>query len=222
MQCCRYVPTQAFNFAFKDSIKQLFPRYDSKKEFGKFFLVQLASGMSLNIKIRNRGGGFEKKRNWILIGFPRWIGWSWIAYLGVSAGLCTNSSGRWCWFWQARFQGSWRLSYQNRTWSKWRLGSLQRISFVDTSWLRIFPGDHFLWPFQQVWRGQHFKSTPLPTKQQLEGKPRWQPQPASSDCCLEELKLFWCARKFWLLLLDILKRQQHCGVLSSLTTQSIT
>jgi len=40
----RYFPTQAFNFAFKDSIKKLFPRYDSKKDFGKFFLVQMASG----------------------------------------------------------------------------------------------------------------------------------------------------------------------------------
>jgi len=40
----RYVPTQAFNFAFKDTIKALFPRYDSKKDFGKFFMVQLASG----------------------------------------------------------------------------------------------------------------------------------------------------------------------------------
>jgi len=40
----RYFPTQAFNFAFKDLIKQLFPRYDTKKEFGKFFLVQMASG----------------------------------------------------------------------------------------------------------------------------------------------------------------------------------
>jgi len=40
----RYFPTQAFNFAFKDSIKKLFPRYSPDKEFGKFFLVQLASG----------------------------------------------------------------------------------------------------------------------------------------------------------------------------------
>jgi len=40
----RYFPTQAFNFAFKDSIKKLFPRYNSKTDFGKFFLVQLASG----------------------------------------------------------------------------------------------------------------------------------------------------------------------------------
>jgi len=40
----RYFPTQAFNFAFKDSIKKLFPKYDTKTEFGKFFLVQMASG----------------------------------------------------------------------------------------------------------------------------------------------------------------------------------
>jgi solute carrier family 25 (adenine nucleotide translocator) protein 4/5/6/31 len=40
----RYFPTQAFNFAFKDSIKKVFPRYDPKTEFGKFFLVQMASG----------------------------------------------------------------------------------------------------------------------------------------------------------------------------------
>ena len=40
----RYFPTQAFNFAFKDSIKKIFPKYSPKDEFGKFFLVQLASG----------------------------------------------------------------------------------------------------------------------------------------------------------------------------------
>jgi len=40
----RYFPTQAFNFAFKDSIKKLFPRYSPKTEFGMFFLVQMASG----------------------------------------------------------------------------------------------------------------------------------------------------------------------------------
>jgi solute carrier family 25 (adenine nucleotide translocator) protein 4/5/6/31 len=40
----RYFPTQAFNFAFKDSIKAIFPRYDPKKDYGKFFLVQMASG----------------------------------------------------------------------------------------------------------------------------------------------------------------------------------
>jgi len=40
----RYCPTQAFNFAFKDSIKKVFPKYNPKTEFGKFFLVQMASG----------------------------------------------------------------------------------------------------------------------------------------------------------------------------------
>jgi len=40
----RYFPTQAFNFAFKDSIKSLFPKYNPKTNFGMFFLVNMASG----------------------------------------------------------------------------------------------------------------------------------------------------------------------------------
>jgi len=40
----RYFPTQAFNFAFKDTIKALFPKVNSKTDFGKFFLVNMASG----------------------------------------------------------------------------------------------------------------------------------------------------------------------------------
>jgi solute carrier family 25 (adenine nucleotide translocator) protein 4/5/6/31 len=40
----RYFPTQAFNFAFKDTFKTLFPRYDKNKEFGMFFLTNMASG----------------------------------------------------------------------------------------------------------------------------------------------------------------------------------
>jgi solute carrier family 25 (adenine nucleotide translocator) protein 4/5/6/31 len=40
----RYFPTQAFNFAFKDTFKRIFPKYDIKKDFWKFFGVQLASG----------------------------------------------------------------------------------------------------------------------------------------------------------------------------------
>jgi len=40
----RYFPTQAFNFAFKDSIKKAFPRYSPKDQFGMFFLTNLASG----------------------------------------------------------------------------------------------------------------------------------------------------------------------------------
>mmetsp|Transcript_8660 Transcript_8660/g.20502 ORF Transcript_8660/g.20502 Transcript_8660/m.20502 type:complete len:302 (-) Transcript_8660:49-954(-) len=40
----RYFPTQAFNFAFKDVIKGLFPKADKNKEFGKFFAINMASG----------------------------------------------------------------------------------------------------------------------------------------------------------------------------------
>lgn len=40
----RYFPTQAFNFAFKDSIKTLFPKVDKNLEFTKFFLINVASG----------------------------------------------------------------------------------------------------------------------------------------------------------------------------------
>jgi len=40
----RYFPTQAFNLAFKDSIKAMFPRYNNKTEFWQFFGTQLASG----------------------------------------------------------------------------------------------------------------------------------------------------------------------------------
>jgi len=40
----RYFPTQAFNFAFKDTIKAIFPKYNSKTDFWKFFATNLASG----------------------------------------------------------------------------------------------------------------------------------------------------------------------------------
>merc|ERR1719502_1591082 len=40
----RYFPTQAFNFAFKDTIKGLFPKYNPKTEFWSFFMTNLASG----------------------------------------------------------------------------------------------------------------------------------------------------------------------------------
>jgi solute carrier family 25 (adenine nucleotide translocator) protein 4/5/6/31 len=40
----RYFPTQAFNFAFKDTIKALFPRASPKDEFLKFFMINIASG----------------------------------------------------------------------------------------------------------------------------------------------------------------------------------
>lgn len=40
----RYFPTQAFNLAFKDTIKSWFPKFHPKDEFWKFFGTQLASG----------------------------------------------------------------------------------------------------------------------------------------------------------------------------------
>ncbi|CAM9478006.1 unnamed protein product [Laminaria digitata] len=40
----RYFPTQAFNFAFKDTIKGMFPKANPKTEFGKFFAINMASG----------------------------------------------------------------------------------------------------------------------------------------------------------------------------------
>ena len=40
----RYFPTQAFNFAFKDSIKALFPKFSPKTNFAGFFAVNMASG----------------------------------------------------------------------------------------------------------------------------------------------------------------------------------
>ena len=40
----RYFPTQAFNFAFKDTFKVMFPAYSPKTEFWKFFASNMASG----------------------------------------------------------------------------------------------------------------------------------------------------------------------------------
>merc|ERR1712106_1294823 len=40
----RYFPTQAFNFAFKDGIKAMFPKADKNTEFMKFFMINVASG----------------------------------------------------------------------------------------------------------------------------------------------------------------------------------
>merc|ERR1712146_459562 len=40
----RYFPTQAFNFAFKDTIKKILPHYSIKENFFKAFAVNMASG----------------------------------------------------------------------------------------------------------------------------------------------------------------------------------
>jgi len=42
--CIRYVPTAAFNLAFKDNIKRMFPKYNKQTDFGKFAAAQVASG----------------------------------------------------------------------------------------------------------------------------------------------------------------------------------
>merc|ERR1712222_270588 len=42
--CIRYVPTAAFNLAFKDNIKRLFPKYDKNTQLGLFAMSQVASG----------------------------------------------------------------------------------------------------------------------------------------------------------------------------------
>jgi len=42
--CIRYVPTAAFNLAFKDNIKRLFPKYDKSTDFGKFAMSQIGAG----------------------------------------------------------------------------------------------------------------------------------------------------------------------------------
>jgi solute carrier family 25 (adenine nucleotide translocator) protein 4/5/6/31 len=40
----RYFPTQAFNFAFKDTFKNMFPPYSPKTQFWQFFGANMASG----------------------------------------------------------------------------------------------------------------------------------------------------------------------------------
>jgi len=42
--CIRYFPTQAFNLAFKDTFKAMFPKYNPKTEFMQFFGANLVSG----------------------------------------------------------------------------------------------------------------------------------------------------------------------------------
>merc|ERR1711920_101858 len=42
--CIRYFPTQAFNLAFKDSFKRMFPKYNPKTQFAQFFGANLVSG----------------------------------------------------------------------------------------------------------------------------------------------------------------------------------
>jgi len=64
--CIRYFPTQAFNLAFKDTIKAVFPKYDPKKRILAILWCQL---------------GF-----W-------WFGRCWFTLLRLSFGLCSYSFG---------------------------------------------------------------------------------------------------------------------------------
>ena len=47
----RYFPTQAFNFAFKDTIKNMFPKANPKTDFWKFFAINMASGEPCRISL---------------------------------------------------------------------------------------------------------------------------------------------------------------------------
>ena len=40
----RHSPAQAFNFAFKDTIKNMFPSYNPQTDFWRFFATNMASG----------------------------------------------------------------------------------------------------------------------------------------------------------------------------------
>jgi len=42
--CIRYFPTQAFNLAFKDTFKGMFPKYNAKTQFAQYFGANLVSG----------------------------------------------------------------------------------------------------------------------------------------------------------------------------------
>ena len=42
--CLRYFPTQAFNLAFKDTFKKMFPKYNPKTQSWQFFGANLVSG----------------------------------------------------------------------------------------------------------------------------------------------------------------------------------
>jgi hypothetical protein len=44
INCFRYFPTQACNFAFKDAIKAMFPKVNKKENFSAFFAVNMLSG----------------------------------------------------------------------------------------------------------------------------------------------------------------------------------
>merc|ERR1712157_371984 len=77
--CIRYVPTAAFNLAFKDNIKKLFPKYNKNTDFGK---VKKYTGMGDCIMKTIREQGFFSLYNGI---GPSTIGI--VVYRGAQFGL---------------------------------------------------------------------------------------------------------------------------------------
>eukprot|EP00974_Lingulodinium_polyedra_P037122 3561477-Lingulodinium_polyedra.AAC.1 len=42
INCIRHIPAQAFNLAFKDTFKEMAPKYDPKTEFAQDLRVEVA------------------------------------------------------------------------------------------------------------------------------------------------------------------------------------
>merc|ERR1712230_294348 len=59
----RYFPTQAFNFAFKDTIKGWFPKYSPKTNFWAFFGVNMASGGLAGTRLASDVGSGKRAFN---------------------------------------------------------------------------------------------------------------------------------------------------------------
>ena len=68
----RYFPTQAFNFAFKDTIKNMFPHYNAKTDFWKFFATNMASGAPLR---RALTLPYSKACRQALVSQSGWLEW---------------------------------------------------------------------------------------------------------------------------------------------------
>merc|ERR1712157_531187 len=77
--CIRYVPTAAFNLAFKDNIKKLFPKYNKNTDFGK---EKKYNGMLDCLKKTVKANGFLSLYNGI---GPSSIGI--VVYRGAQFGL---------------------------------------------------------------------------------------------------------------------------------------
>merc|ERR1712012_282350 len=97
--CIRYFPTQAFNLAFKDTFKRMFPKYNPKTEFAQFF------------------GAFGV---W-------WVSCGQQLVHRVPVRLRTNSLSLGCRFWQKELLWPGRLHREDHEGSRWIPGSLHRL-----------------------------------------------------------------------------------------------